>query len=45
MHRPFKDWVAVLIDDNSELEDTALAALAPVALQRLALSLGAGPAA
>jgi hypothetical protein len=45
MHRPFKDWVAVLVDDNSELEDTALAELAPVALQRLALALGAGPAA
>jgi hypothetical protein len=44
MHKPFKDWVAVLVDDNSELEDTALAELAPVALQRLALALGAPPA-
>jgi hypothetical protein len=44
VHRPFKDWVAVLVDDNSELEDTALAELAPVALQRLALALGAPPA-
>jgi TfoX/Sxy family transcriptional regulator of competence genes len=33
--RPYKDWVSVLVEENSELEDTEIADLARAALQHL----------
>ncbi|HYI34305.1 MAG TPA: hypothetical protein VEX88_12660 [Glaciibacter sp.] len=34
--KPYKDWVAVLVEENSELEDTGISELARAGLESLA---------
>ncbi len=38
-NRPYRDWVAVPVEENSELEDTELGDLGPAALRFLEKSL------